>query len=111
MGDTGRDDLSPIIPRPRATGRRLVQFKRGLRPADARSILKSTGANAVSVQNNELASAVRSSRNSLLIERLGIAVVGGGLEMAKAVGEQLLAFDEVEDVRPEFFMFAIQGPP
>jgi subtilisin len=111
MGDLRAPVSTAIVPPPRPTGRRLVHFKRGVSAGDAQRVLRSTGASVVTPDASVLASVARSSHDIIGLERLGIAIVGGGLETSKSLGEQLMAHDEVADVRPEFWMFAIQGPP
>lgn len=113
---SGSDTYKPIYIPPQPTGRRLILFEQGTPVGDMAQMLKeATGADAFSatIAGSETA-ALRSSGASgspLLLERFAIAVVGGGADRAANAANILSGFAEVNDTRPEFWMFATGDPP
>jgi subtilisin family serine protease len=51
------------------------------------------------------------SDSIVLLNRFSIAAVGGGHSRASSLADALQAEDTVEDTRPEFWMFAVEGTP
>ena len=101
---------------PQPTGRKLVRFRDDVSQADAAAILRQVSGQTVvsAAEIGSLGASVRMSSASdaiVLLDRFPIAAVGGGFERASMVANALQAEDMVDDVRPEFWMFATQSPP
>ena len=110
------DKFQPIIIPPQPTGRRLIVFAEGTSRADMAKMLKeATGTEALSASMaGSESSALRlagASGNPLIIEQFGVAAVGGSPESAASAAGVLASFSDVEDTRPEFWMFAVSDPP
>ncbi|MHC9419810.1 S8 family serine peptidase [Sphingomonas citri] len=106
----------PVVLAPQPTGRKLVLFREGVSSADAADVLRRVSRQPVvsAAEVGSLGASLRMSGASdaiVLLDRFPIAAIGGGRESASMVANALGAEDMVEDVRPEFWMFAVQGPP
>lgn len=108
-GDPKFDPASLLSPQP--TGRRLVFFKEGVSAQDAVGILRGqTDRNVVAA--GEIGSASKAVRaaaasDSIVVtgRRFPVAAIGGGLQNASALAANMQILAEVEDTRPEFWMF------
>ena len=106
----------PVILPPQPTGRRIIRFHEGVDRKDiARRIQQATAVDPVTVSSaGSMFAAIQqigATDAPLVLERFGVAVVGGGTERANNAASMLAALDEVADARPEFWLFALQGPP
>lgn len=112
------DDVqyTPIILPPQPTGRRIITFQEGVSRGDMVKLVKSaTSHEPVTAKSaGSLFEALQSSGMTdapLVLERYGLAVVGGGLESASKSASMLAMTDEVVDTRPEFWFFSSASPP
>jgi subtilisin family serine protease len=108
--------FKPVIAAPRPTGRRLVKFKKSVELSDMRSILSEASgvpvfSTADLAHSLEAAQLSASGAATVVLDRFSIAAIGGGSGEASSAAERLEATGAVEDSRPEFWMFAIDGPP
>lgn len=100
----------PYIARPQATGRQIVKFAPGVSGDQVLKMLEAGGAGSEDRLRAALAGG-EGAGEVAVFEKVGIAIVGGGAEQARAVSQHLQAMEDVRDVRPEFWMFALNGPP
>jgi subtilisin family serine protease len=105
----------PIIIAPQPTGRRIITFEPGVKRADiVKMVGKATAREPVTVNSaGSMFAAIQqvgASDAPLVLERFGLAVVGGGIESANNAASMLAGFDEVADSRPEFWLFALSPP-
>lgn len=110
------EKFRPIVIPPQPTGRRIITFHKGVSSSEMAKLLKqATGSDSVSASAAGSESAALQQTNAtghpLVIERFGLAAVGGGAERAASAAGMLATFAEVADVRPEFWMFALGDPP
>lgn len=103
-----------LLPQP--TGRRLVFFKDDVSAGDAASLLrKVSGSDVVSsAEMGSVSASLRSASASdsiVVLERFGVAAIGGGSSRSSALANALQAEDAVADTRPEFWMFAVGSSP
>jgi subtilisin family serine protease len=115
-GGGGGQNRQPVVLAPQPTGRRIVTFQGGTSRSDMAKMLgEATGSEAVlAAEAGSLSAALRASGASgapLVLDRFPIAVIGGNLQQAASAANMLLGHDEVVDARPEFWMFAVEGPP
>ena len=106
----------PLIIPPQPTGRRIITFQPGVARTDiVKMVGKATAREPVTVNSAGSMFAalqqVGATDAPLVLERFGLAVVGGGVESANNAASMLANFDEVADSRPEFWLFALAGPP
>jgi len=106
----------PIIMPPQPTGRRIITFQPGVKRSDiVKMVGKATARDPVTTESAGSMFAamqqVGATDAPLVLERFGLAVVGGGIESANNAASMLASFDEVADSRPEFWLFALNGPP
>lgn len=111
-----RRPASPLALPPQPTGRRLIRFAGDVPPEDATRILVEVAARPVATASamGSLSAAIEVSSAAdsiMLLERTRIAAVGGGYEKSARLAEALAGRDGVLDTRPEFWMFALDGPP
>jgi subtilisin family serine protease len=107
-------EVHPMIVPPQPTGRRLVVFHPDVRPAEAAKALASAcGTEDVARSSGFAASEQgwRGGQDVVLLERFGLAAIGGDCAQASISAATLQAMDEVIDTRPEFWMFTAYGPP
>jgi subtilisin family serine protease len=109
-------NYQPYVRPPRPTGRRLVFFHEGVTGSEAAaSIRNATGSDVVvpSEMGSMSASiqAASSADSIVILERFGVAAIGGGDARASALANELQRLDMVEHARPEFWMFSTGGPP
>jgi subtilisin len=105
----------PIIVAPQPTGRRIISFDPGVKQADIVKLVgRATASEPVTVNSaGSMFAAIQqvgASDAPLVLERFGLAVVGGGIESANNAASMLASFDEVVDSRPEFWLFALSPP-
>ena len=106
----------PIVLRPQPTGRRMVVFHKDVPQADIAQMLQEA-TQREAVMESAVGSATAAVRMTgatdapLVLRRFPIAVIGGGFEHSANAAGILSMRDEVVDTRPEFWMFANQGPP
>lgn len=115
-GAGGSGAYQPIVLSPQPTGRRIVSFHPETPRADIAKLLnEATGSEAVRAgEIGSLSAALRVSGATdapLILERFPIAVIGGSFQQSAAAAAILSAQDAVVDTRPEFWMFAVAGPP
>lgn len=106
----------PVILPPQPTGRRIITFDAGVGRSDMVKLVRSATAHepVTATSAGSLFEALQSSGftdSPLVLERFGLAVVGGGLESASNAASMLARTDEVVDTRPEFWLFASGSPP
>lgn len=106
----------PVTLPPQPTGRRIISFDPKVRRADMVKLVRSATAHepVTAASAGSLFEALQSSGmtdSPLVLERFGLAVIGGGLESASHAASMLAQSDEVIDTRPEFWLFASSGPP
>ncbi len=109
-----RAEAQPLIVPPQPTGRRLVTFHPDVRPADAvKALASACGTEDVARSSGFTASEQdwRGGQDVVLLDRFGLAAIGGDFARASACAANLQAMDEVVDTRPEFWMFTAYGPP
>lgn len=107
---------TPLILPPQPTGRRIITFDAGVGRSDMVKLVRSATAHepVTAASAGSLFEALQSSGMTdapLVLERFGLAVIGGGLESASNAASMLARTDEVVDTRPEFWLFASQNPP
>jgi len=105
-----------LIPPPMPTGRRLVIFHDGVSPEKAAALLRQASDSAVVsvAEEASFGAAIRSASAAdsiVVLNRFPVAAIGGGMQRATALATALQAHAEVADSRPEFWLFAIDGPP
>ena len=95
--------------RPQPTGGLIVSFKEGADSGKLRSVLENSA--GAGVRSGSAADAsvadVEADASAIMFDELGIAVVPGREEL-RSVAATLEAEDAVQEVRPEFWMFALQ---
>jgi subtilisin len=114
--DVESENFQAIFIPPQPRGRRLILFAEGTSAADMAKMLKeatATEALSASMAGSE-SGALRlagASGSPLIVEQFAVAAVGGGTERAASAANILSGFADVEDTRPEFWMFALSDPP
>ncbi|MEA1014782.1 hypothetical protein [Sphingosinicella sp. LY1275] len=114
MTDTfAADEIHPLIVPPQPTGRRLVLFDKDVRPAEAAKALASACRTEDEARSSGFAAGQGwgAGQDVVLLDRFGLAAIGGGVAQASASAATLRAMDEVIDTRLEFWMFTAYGPP
>lgn len=116
MPDKQDDGAAPIAMPPQATGRRLVRFAPDVPSDDAARMLSEVTERPVATASSagSLSAAIRVSSASdsvMLLERSHIAAIGGGYDTAARLADRMSLRDGVIDSRPEFWLFALGGPP
>lgn len=111
-----RDAGESVRLRPQATGRKLIRFRSGVSSQDAVKLLqRSSDLPVISVSEagsvGDSLRAAGSTNSIVVLRRFGLAAVGGTTAGAAAAAQLLSSFDEVEDTRPEFWLFATGNPP
>jgi len=116
MPNVQDDGAAPIAMPPQATGRRLVRFAPDVPPEDAARMLGEVTERPVATASSagSLSAAISVSAASdgvMLLERSHIAAIGGGYDKAARLADRMSLLDGVIDSRPEFWLFALGGPP
>lgn len=109
-----RAEAQPLIVPPQPTGRRLVVFHEDVSVDEAARLLgRASGSGEVARSRDFAATDSNLPRGDdvVLLERFGIAAIGGGFERSSNVAATMAAMDEVADTRPEFWMFTSAEPP
>lgn len=107
--DTG---LAPLPPRP--TGRTLVLLREGATAKQAETVLKNeANIGTANVQDFAASRAgmesALASGTAVVMPELGVAVVPQAATRTMGTLERISASEAVEEVRPEFYMFAIHA--
>lgn len=101
---------------PQPTGRRLVIFKQGVTTEEAVAMLRRTTGETVlsGAESMSTGQAIRiaGASDSIVVacRRAPVAAIGGGTAHAAQMANAMNALDDVEDSRPEFWMFSIDSP-
>ena len=93
----------PIIMPPQPTGRRIITFQPGVGQSDiVKMVGKATAKEPVTADSAGSMFAalqqVGATDAPLVLERFGLAVVGGGIERANNAASMLAGFDEVVEL-------------
>jgi subtilisin len=99
--------------RPQPTGDWIVTFNEDVRPAQERQLLSRTLGLDVpqmsAAEYRRMGSAAQAELSAVVLEDVGIAFLAGGAVGLEAARMQIIEDDSVLDVRPEFWLFALQG--
>ena len=105
---------TPVLA-PQATGRRLVVFEKGAEKEAAKLLNRTANRSpVVATEYGSVAKAVQASNSegsSIVLPRFGVAAIGGRQQESASLVEALQVEGLIADSRPEFWMFALSGPP
>lgn len=96
---------------PKATGRRLIQFRSEIGAGQATKMLSRATDGGEVYRAEASLGAAPSGSGSVLVERFNIAAIDGSRQSVLTAANILADMDEVIETRPEFWLYAVEGPP
>jgi len=113
--EANRDSQDPLLDamRPQPTGDWIVTFKEGVAAATEGELLTAVLGRHVpqmtATDYRSMGVAAQGGLEAVVLADVGIAFVSGGAVEAEATRLEIMQHESVLDMRPEFWLFAIEG--